>query len=81
MFCVQDAGCQQVGFFLGSCGVQLALTSDTCFKALPRNANGELTSFKGTLSFFRVLSSDFSHSRMPEKFCGSYSAFRIFLLI
>ena len=56
MFCVQDAGCQQVGFFLGSCGVQLALTSDTCFKALPRNANGELTSFKGTLSFFRVLS-------------------------
>ncbi|GAV07859.1 hypothetical protein RvY_17644-2 [Ramazzottius varieornatus] len=43
----RDAGCQQVGFFLGSCGVQLALTSDTCFKALPRNANGELTSFKG----------------------------------
>lgn len=28
----RDAGLQQVGFLLGSCGIQYALTSDACLK-------------------------------------------------
>ncbi len=43
----RDAGSQQIGFLLGSCGVTVALTSDACFKGLPKNANGEVITFKG----------------------------------
>ncbi|KAK6059043.1 hypothetical protein COOONC_03328 [Cooperia oncophora] len=32
----RDAGIQQLGFLLGSCGVKVALTSDTCYKGLPK---------------------------------------------
>ncbi|PIO54756.1 hypothetical protein TELCIR_23873, partial [Teladorsagia circumcincta] len=31
----RDAGIQQLGFLLGSCGVKVALTSDTCYKGKP----------------------------------------------
>ncbi|XP_059900721.1 disco-interacting protein 2 homolog C-like isoform X2 [Gadus macrocephalus] len=31
----KDAGSQQIGFLLGSCGVTVALTSDACHKGLP----------------------------------------------
>lgn len=30
----RDAGLQQVGFLLGSCGIQYALTSDACLKGM-----------------------------------------------
>jgi acyl-CoA synthetase (AMP-forming)/AMP-acid ligase II len=43
----RDAGSQQIGFLLGSCSVTVALTSDACFKGLPKNANGEVITFKG----------------------------------
>ena len=43
----RDAGSQQIGFLLGSCGVTVALTSDACYKGLPKNASGEVISFKG----------------------------------
>lgn len=43
----QDAGSQQVGFLLGSCGVTLALTSDACQKGLPKAQTGEVLTFKG----------------------------------
>ena len=44
----RDAGSQQIGFLLGSCGVTLALTSDACFKGLPKQtASGEVVEFKG----------------------------------
>ncbi len=44
----QDAGSQQIGFLLGSCGVTVALTSDACLKGLPRTANtAEVIAFKG----------------------------------
>ncbi|KAK5969308.1 Disco-interacting protein 2 C [Trichostrongylus colubriformis] len=33
----RDAGIQQLGFLLGSCGVKVALTSDTCYKGLPKS--------------------------------------------
>lgn len=44
---LQDAGSQQVGFLLGSCGVALALTTDACQKGLPKAQTGEVTTFKG----------------------------------
>jgi len=46
--CLQDAGSQQIGFLLGSCNVQVALTSEACLKGLPKTAaNGEVVGFKG----------------------------------
>uniref|UniRef100_A0A0N4YVX4 Disco-interacting protein 2 (inferred by orthology to a D. melanogaster protein) n=1 Tax=Nippostrongylus brasiliensis TaxID=27835 RepID=A0A0N4YVX4_NIPBR len=34
----RDAGIQQLGFLLGSCGVKVALTSESCYKGLPKSA-------------------------------------------
>ncbi|KAL3999067.1 AMP-binding enzyme family protein [Acanthocheilonema viteae] len=34
----RDAGIQQLGFLLGSCGVKVALTSDACYKGLPKRS-------------------------------------------
>ncbi|XP_067123650.1 disco-interacting protein 2 isoform X2 [Centruroides vittatus] len=43
----RDAGSQQIGFLLGSCGVCYALTSEACYKGLPKTATGEIHTFKG----------------------------------
>ncbi|KAL0985695.1 hypothetical protein UPYG_G00160630 [Umbra pygmaea] len=43
----KDAGSQQIGFLLGSCGVTLALTTDACQKGLPKAPTGEVVTFKG----------------------------------
>ncbi|XP_051871746.1 disco-interacting protein 2 homolog C isoform X1 [Pristis pectinata] len=43
----KDAGSQQIGFLLGSCGVTVALTSDACHKGLPKSPTGETLQFKG----------------------------------
>ncbi|ERE88037.1 putative disco-interacting protein 2 [Cricetulus griseus] len=43
----KDAGSQQIGFLLGSCGVTLALTTDACQKGLPKAPTGEVATFKG----------------------------------
>jgi len=43
----RDAGSQQIGFLLGSCNVNLALTSEACYKGLPKTATGEVMQFKG----------------------------------
>ncbi len=43
----RDAGSQQIGFLLGSCNVSYALTSEACFKGLPKTATGEIHTFKG----------------------------------
>ena len=43
----RDAGSQQIGFLLGSCGVAVALTSDICLKGLPKTTAGEVIAFKG----------------------------------
>lgn len=37
----------QIGFLLGSCGVSVALTSEACFKGIPKTSAGEVVSFKG----------------------------------
>ncbi|XP_065163963.1 disco-interacting protein 2 isoform X5 [Atheta coriaria] len=43
----RDAGSLQIGFLLGSCGVQVALTSEACLKGLPKTTSGEVVQFKG----------------------------------
>ncbi|XP_061150426.1 disco-interacting protein 2 homolog C-like isoform X2 [Syngnathus typhle] len=43
----KDAGGQQIGFLLGSCGVSVALTSDLCHKGLPKSPTGDILHFKG----------------------------------
>ncbi|KAG5265267.1 hypothetical protein AALO_G00240350 [Alosa alosa] len=43
----KDAGSQQIGFLLGSCGVTIALTTDTCHKGLPKSLSGEIQQLKG----------------------------------
>ncbi|XP_017563150.1 disco-interacting protein 2 homolog B-A isoform X2 [Pygocentrus nattereri] len=43
----KDAGNQQIGFLLGSCGISLALTSEVCLKGLPKTPSGEILQFKG----------------------------------
>uniref|UniRef100_UPI00358E3E04 disco-interacting protein 2 homolog C-like n=1 Tax=Myxine glutinosa TaxID=7769 RepID=UPI00358E3E04 len=43
----KDAGSLQTGFLLGSCGVGVALTSDSCLKGLPKATSGDVVQFKG----------------------------------
>ena len=43
----RDSSTQQLGFLLGSCGISHALTSEACFKSLPKASTGEVHSFKG----------------------------------
>ncbi|KAJ8915782.1 hypothetical protein NQ315_004594 [Exocentrus adspersus] len=43
----RDAGSLQIGFLLGSCAVQVALTSEACLKGLPKTTSGEVIQFKG----------------------------------
>uniref|UniRef100_A0A2K5HKN4 DMAP1-binding domain-containing protein n=1 Tax=Colobus angolensis palliatus TaxID=336983 RepID=A0A2K5HKN4_COLAP len=63
---LQDAGSQQVGFLLGSCGVSLALTTDACQKGLPKAQTGEVATFKGwpPLSWLVI---DGKHLARPPK--------------
>ncbi|XP_076304246.1 disco-interacting protein 2 homolog C-like isoform X3 [Tachypleus tridentatus] len=43
----RDADSQQIGFLLGNCGINYALTSEACYKGLPKTATGEIHIFKG----------------------------------
>ncbi|XP_043857580.1 disco-interacting protein 2 homolog A isoform X4 [Dromiciops gliroides] len=62
----KDAGSQQIGFLLGSCGVTLALTTDACQKGLPKAPTGEVATFKGwpRLVWFVI---DGKHLAKPSK--------------
>ncbi|PIO32989.1 hypothetical protein AB205_0104640, partial [Aquarana catesbeiana] len=62
----KDAGGQQIGFLLGSCGVSLALTTDVCQKGLPKAQTGEVVTFKGwpRLAWFVI---DGKHLMKPPK--------------
>lgn len=54
----KDAGGQAIGFLLGSLGVSVALTSDTCYKGLPKAASGAAITFRGmwqSLNLLKVL--------------------------
>lgn len=43
----RDAGSQNIGFLLGQVGASCVLTSELCYKALPKNPNTEVIEFKG----------------------------------
>ncbi|KAK4337153.1 hypothetical protein RND71_043371 [Anisodus tanguticus] len=43
----RDSGSQQIGFLLGSCNINYALTSEACLKGLPKTPTGEIHTFKG----------------------------------
>ncbi|XP_018420125.1 PREDICTED: disco-interacting protein 2 homolog A isoform X2 [Nanorana parkeri] len=62
----KDAGGQQIGFLLGSCGVSLALTTDVCQKGLPKAQTGDVVTFKGwpRLAWFVI---DGKHLMKPPK--------------
>ncbi|XP_063286120.1 disco-interacting protein 2 homolog A isoform X3 [Pelobates fuscus] len=62
----KDAGSQQIGFLLGSCGVSLALTTDACQKGLPKSQTGDVVTFKGwpRLNWFVI---DGKHLMKPPK--------------
>nr|DBA19926.1 TPA: hypothetical protein GDO54_015681 [Pyxicephalus adspersus] len=62
----KDAGGQQIGFLLGSCGVSLALTTEACQKGLPKAQTGEVVTFKGwpRLAWFVI---DGKHLMKPPK--------------
>ena len=47
MVFLQDAGIQQLGFLLGSCGARVALTSDACYKGLPKTTANDVVDFRG----------------------------------
>uniref|UniRef100_A0A3Q4HTA1 Disco interacting C n=1 Tax=Neolamprologus brichardi TaxID=32507 RepID=A0A3Q4HTA1_NEOBR len=57
----KDAGSQQIGFLLGSCGVTVALTSDACHKGLPKSPTGEIPQFKGQRQWTAT-----NHSQLPS---------------
>ncbi|XP_072338086.1 disco-interacting protein 2 homolog A-like isoform X4 [Scyliorhinus torazame] len=62
----KDAGSQQIGFLLGSCGVSVALTCDACHKGLPKSQAGDVVQFKGwpRLGWFVT---DVKHLSKPPK--------------
>uniref|UniRef100_A0A673JGD2 Disco-interacting protein 2 homolog C-like n=1 Tax=Sinocyclocheilus rhinocerous TaxID=307959 RepID=A0A673JGD2_9TELE len=62
----KDAGSQQIGFLLGSCGVAVALTSDACHKGLPKSASGDVMQFKGWPKLLWVLT-DSKHLSKPPR--------------
>lgn len=39
----REAGIAQLGFLLGNCGVKVALTSESCYKGLPKKVNTSST--------------------------------------
>lgn len=43
----RDAGGESIGFLLGGLGLQVALTSEACYKGLPKTQTGEVVQFKG----------------------------------
>ncbi|CAI5437505.1 unnamed protein product [Caenorhabditis angaria] len=41
----REAGIAQLGFLLGNCGVKVALTSESCYKGLPKKVNAHTSQF------------------------------------
>nr|XP_057943175.1 disco-interacting protein 2 homolog C isoform X6 [Doryrhamphus excisus] len=62
----KDAGSQQIGFLLGSCGVSAALTSDACHKGLPKSPTGEIPQFKGWPKLLWIVT-DSKHLSKPPR--------------
>uniref|UniRef100_A0A4W4FP62 DMAP1-binding domain-containing protein n=1 Tax=Electrophorus electricus TaxID=8005 RepID=A0A4W4FP62_ELEEL len=63
----KDAGSQQIGFLLGSCGVAVALTSDACHKGLPKSLSGDIMQFKGWPKLLWVVTDSKHLSKSPRE--------------
>ncbi|XP_029450845.1 disco-interacting protein 2 homolog B isoform X4 [Rhinatrema bivittatum] len=70
----RDAGGQQIGFLLGSCGITLALTSEVCLKGLPKTQNGEIVQFKGWPKLKWVVTDSRYLSKSPKDWQPHISA-------
>ncbi|XP_029450843.1 disco-interacting protein 2 homolog B isoform X2 [Rhinatrema bivittatum] len=71
---IEDAGGQQIGFLLGSCGITLALTSEVCLKGLPKTQNGEIVQFKGWPKLKWVVTDSRYLSKSPKDWQPHISA-------
>uniref|UniRef100_A0A8C8SY14 Disco interacting protein 2 homolog B n=1 Tax=Pelusios castaneus TaxID=367368 RepID=A0A8C8SY14_9SAUR len=69
----KDAGGQQIGFLLGSCGITLALTTEVCLKGLPKTQNGEIVQFKGWPRLKWVVTDSKYLSKSPKDWQPSIS--------
>ncbi|XP_036419427.1 disco-interacting protein 2 homolog C isoform X2 [Colossoma macropomum] len=63
----KDAGSQQIGFLLGSCGVAVALTSDACHRGLPKSLSGDIMQFKGWPKLLWVVTESKHLSKPPRE--------------
>ncbi|XP_062453133.1 disco-interacting protein 2 homolog B isoform X5 [Rhea pennata] len=70
----KDAGSQQIGFLLGSCGIALALTTEVCLKGLPKTQNGEIVQFKGWPRLKWVVTDSKYLSKSPKDWQPNISA-------
>uniref|UniRef100_A0A8D2P2U4 Disco interacting protein 2 homolog B n=1 Tax=Zosterops lateralis melanops TaxID=1220523 RepID=A0A8D2P2U4_ZOSLA len=70
----KDAGGQQIGFLLGSCGIALALTTEVCLKGLPKTQNGEIVQFKGWPRLKWVVTDSKYLSKSPKDWQPNISA-------
>ena len=52
---MQDASGQAIGFLLGSLSVSVALTSDACYKGLPKTPTGDVATFRGETNSGHVI--------------------------
>jgi acyl-CoA synthetase (AMP-forming)/AMP-acid ligase II len=51
----RDAGCHNLGFIIGQVGASVALTSELCYKNLPKNPTNENVEFKSIFLAFLVV--------------------------
>ena len=79
---VKDAGGQAIGFLLGSLGVSVALTSDICYKGLPKGPTGDVASFRGSFLSHRItLELGECNMAVPVEYYRSSTAFSLFFQI
>ncbi|KAI1286480.1 Disco-interacting protein 2 [Halotydeus destructor] len=76
----KDAGSQAIGFLLGSCNVTYALTSEACFKTLPRTSGSpEVHPFKGWPKLFWLTTESWSKPskdwQPPSRICEETPAY------
>jgi len=61
-----DPGSARLGFLLSNCGVKTALTSESCFKLLPKNEKGEIHHLKGWPKLNWILTTSRHLSKPPS---------------
>jgi len=67
----RDSGSLQIGFLLGSCNVNYALTSEACYKGLPKTPTGEIHVFKGWPKLSWLVPDNWS--KPPKDWCENWN--------